>query len=90
MRHRCPRCSFGHLIPSHSTYVRRMGWQVITVPNFALWRCDVCGFTRYDTAALAQVNLLLGPESDEWDDPGEILPSTANGPAGRGPRRWSS
>lgn len=90
MRHRCPRCSFGHLRPSRSTYVRRIGWRVVTVPNFALWRCDVCGFSRYDTAALAQVDLLLGPEPDELEEPGEIIPGTTDGPAGRGPRRWSN
>jgi YgiT-type zinc finger domain-containing protein len=88
MRHRCPRCSFGRLRPARSTYVRRIGWRVITVPNFALWRCDVCGYSRYDSAALARVDLLLGPEIDGLDEPGEVFPAASDGPAARGPRRW--
>lgn len=90
MRHRCPRCSFGNLRPTRSTYVRQVGGQVVTVPNFTLWRCDVCGFSRYDTAALARVDLLLGPEPPEFDDPDDVPSGASEGPAGRGPRRWSN
>ncbi|OQA21631.1 MAG: hypothetical protein BWY63_01196 [Chloroflexi bacterium ADurb.Bin360] len=90
MRHRCPRCSFGTLRPAHSTYVRRVGWRVITVPNFAFWRCDACGYARYDIAALARVDLLLGPEMDSLDEPGDLFPGPTDGPATRGPRRWSN
>lgn len=89
MRHRCPRCSFGHLRPARSSYVRRVGRRIITVPNFTVWRCDACGYTRYDIAALARVDLLLGPEIDELDEPVEVLPGSREGPAERGPRRWS-
>ena len=90
MRHRCPRGSFGTLRPAHSTYVRRVGWRVITVPNFAFWRCDACGYARYDIAALARVDLLLGPEMDSLDEPGDLFPGPTDGPATRGPRRWSN
>lgn len=90
MRHRCPRCSFGTLRPAQSTYVRRVGWRVITVPNFAFWRCDACGYARYDVAALARVDLLLGPEMDSLDEPGDLFPGPTDGPATRGPRRWSN
>jgi len=89
MRHHCPRCSFGHLRSTHSTYVRRVGQRLITIPNFTLWRCDACGYVRYDVTDLARVDLLLGPEEDEWDEPGEASPQPADGPASRGPRRWS-
>lgn len=69
--------------------MRRVGPRIITVPNFTVWRCDACGYTRYDSAALAQVDLLLGPEIDELDEPGDVVQGPREGPAERGPRRWS-
>ncbi len=82
----------GHMRPTQSTYARRLGARLVTVPKFPLWRCDFCGYTRYDTRALAQLDVLLTPEADSWDED-EISQTRARpteGPANRGPRRWSS
>lgn len=90
MNYPCPRCSMGHLLPNRSTYVNQWGGYLLTLPNFAAWRCDCCGYTRYDSAALARIELLLGPDDDTWEQPPRRTPRNAEGPAERGPRRWSS
>ncbi len=91
MNYTCPNCAFGNLKPIKITYVRRWGHAVLTVPNFAAWRCDSCNYTRYDAAALAKIELILGPDDEDWL---ELRPrphsSQAEGPGERGPRRWSS
>lgn len=89
MNYPCPNCHFGSLKPSKITYTRRWGAQLIVIPDFDAWRCDSCGFTRYDAVALAQVRLLLGPEEDEWSEP-RRRSQPAEGPGEAGPRRWPS
>ena len=83
----CPECAIGNLKPIKVTYTRRWGQQLIVVPDFAAWRCDSCGFTRYDSAALAQIRLLLGPDEEELIEPYPRR-SRAEGPGEVGPRRW--
>ncbi len=90
MKHRCPRCNFGHLHTTRSSYVRRMGRRLVTVPGFRLWRCDFCGYTRYDAVSLARIETLLGPDITEGDDATSFLAARTEGPAERGPHRWSS
>jgi hypothetical protein len=36
-----------------------LGDELITVPDFPAWVCDVCGRREYDLQALNQLNLLL-------------------------------
>jgi len=40
-----------------------LGNDLITVPNFPAWICDLCGDRTYDTHALAQLSILLNPEA---------------------------
>ena len=87
----CPQCNMGHLRPTRSAYVRRMGKRLVTMPNFSLWRCDFCGYTRYDVTALARVELLLGPNTEDIDEEESLSARRqGEGPANRGPQRWSS
>jgi YgiT-type zinc finger domain-containing protein len=90
MNYNCPNCTFGNLKPSKITYARRVGNRVVTMPGFSAWRCDFCGYTRYDVAALAKVELLLGPDEDTWEEPFRRRPQQTEGPGERGPHRWSS
>ncbi len=89
MTYRCPACNVGNLKPVKITYAREWGVQLIVVPNFAAWRCDSCGFTRYDGAALSRLRLLLGPDEEELREPYNFRPSQAEGPGEIGPRRWT-
>lgn len=85
----CPACAFGSLKPTKITYTRRWGAQLVVIPDFAAWRCDSCGFTRYDNAALLQIRRLLGPDAEEFDEPYTRRPHQAEGPGEIGPRRWT-
>jgi len=40
-----------------------LGDDLITVPSFPAWICDICGHCSYDSHALAQLSLLLNPEA---------------------------
>ena len=83
----CPNCAMGNLKPIRITYTRRWGQQLIVAPDFAAWRCDSCGFTRYDSAALAKIRLLLGPDEEELIEP-YLRRTRREGPGEIGPRRW--
>ncbi len=90
MKYSCPRCNFGHLHPIKSTFIRQWGPFLLTMPNFASWRCDVCGYTRYDRTALSNVEMLLGPDEEALEQPRQVRAPKTEGPDERGPRRWSS
>ncbi len=45
---------FAHLFEDH----------FITIPSFPGWVCDICGARECDSAALEQLELILGPEAD--------------------------
>jgi len=90
MSYTCPNCAFGNLKPVKIVYVRRWGNTIVTVPDFAAWRCDSCNYTRYDTAALSKIEVVFGPDEDEWFELHRQHPQRTEGPGERGPRRWSS
>jgi YgiT-type zinc finger domain-containing protein len=45
------------------TYFTWIGDELITVPDFPCWVCDVCGRREYDMRALNQLSLLLNPNA---------------------------
>jgi len=45
------------------TYFTWLGDELITVPNFPAWICDVCGRREYDQKARLWLTALLNPES---------------------------
>lgn len=45
------------------TYFTWLGQELITVPNFPAWVCDLCGHREYDAGAIAMLNALLNPEA---------------------------
>lgn len=45
------------------TYFTWLGNELITVPDFPSWICDVCGRREYDLRALNRLNLLLSPNA---------------------------
>ena len=60
-----------------------LGNDLITVPDFPAWICDLCGHRTYDTHALAQLNLLLNPDAGtpvQLGIPRSAKESTANTP----------
>jgi len=43
------------------TYFTWLEEELITVPNFPAWICDMCGRREYDARAINWLNTLLNP-----------------------------
>ena len=59
----CPECQTGALRLQHITYFTWLNDELVTVPNFPAWVCDVCGRREYDSRAVTWLNTLLHPET---------------------------
>ncbi len=59
----CNECQAGQMHRRFLTYFTWLGDDLITVPDFPAWVCDVCGRREYDLQALSQLNLLLNPNA---------------------------
>ncbi len=59
----CTECQAGQMRRVFVTYFTWLGDELITVPDFPAWRCDVCGRREYDLQALNQLSLLLNPNA---------------------------
>ncbi|NPA92148.1 MAG: YgiT-type zinc finger protein [Chloroflexi bacterium] len=57
----CPKCHAGVLRPRELTYFTRLGDELIAVPKFPAWVCDICGYVEYDERALSWLYTLLSP-----------------------------
>jgi len=50
----------------HRQYIAYYTWlgdELITVPDFPAWVCDICGRCEYDENALTRLTLLLSPNA---------------------------
>ena len=59
----CVECNTGVTRLQYLTYFTWLNGELITVPNFPAWVCDVCGRREYDGRAVSWLNTLLNPES---------------------------
>jgi YgiT-type zinc finger domain-containing protein len=59
----CPECQTGLLRLNYLTYFTWLNEELVTVPNFPAWVCDVCGRREYDPRAIKWLNTLLNPET---------------------------
>ncbi len=59
----CPECHAGLLHLEYLTYFTWLNQELITVPNFPSWVCDVCGRREYDSRAVSWLNTLLAPST---------------------------
>lgn len=57
----CSECSIGMMHQAKVTYFTWLGAELITVPDFPAWICDICGKREYDLDALNNLALLLSP-----------------------------
>jgi len=55
----CPECHAGLMHLEHITYFTWLTGELITVPDFPAWVCDVCGRREYDAQAVSWLNVLL-------------------------------
>jgi YgiT-type zinc finger domain-containing protein len=59
----CSECQTGVMRLQHITYFTWLNDELITVPHFPAWVCDVCGRREYDSRAISWLNTLLNPEA---------------------------
>jgi YgiT-type zinc finger domain-containing protein len=59
----CRECQAGHLHRDYIAYFTWLGDELITVPDFPAWVCDICGRCEYDENALTRLTLLLSPNA---------------------------
>ena len=59
----CTECSAGMMQPRLITYFTWLNEELITVPHFPAWICDVCGRRQYDEKAISQLTMLLDPNA---------------------------
>ena len=59
----CNECPAGVMHLRHITYFTWLGQELITVPNFPAWVCDMCGKREYDEQAISWLTMLLNPNA---------------------------
>lgn len=59
----CNECPAGVMRLRHITYFTWLGEELITVPHFPAWVCDVCGKREYDERAISWLAMLLSPNA---------------------------
>lgn len=59
----CPECQTGVMHLQYLTYFTWLNEELVTVPNFPSWVCDLCGRREYDSRAVIWLNTLLNPET---------------------------
>ena len=59
----CHECHAGIMRPRLLTYFTWLGNELITVPHFPAWICDVCGKRDYDEKAIMWLNMILDPNA---------------------------
>ena len=59
----CPECQTGLVRLKYLTYFTWLNEELITVPNFPAWVCDICGRREYDERAITWLNTLLSPDT---------------------------
>ena len=59
----CNECQAGMMQVRYITYFTWLGDELVTVPNFPAWVCDVCGRREYDERAISWLTMLLSPNT---------------------------
>ncbi len=62
LTHRCNRCQAGRQNLKLVTLFTWIGDEMITVPDFPAWVCDMCGYRLYDRRAMVQLSMVLNPD----------------------------
>jgi len=76
----CRECQAGQMRRRFVTYFTWLGEELITVPDFPAWVCDVCGRREYDPRALNHLSMLLSPNAGK----SSAQPPQAPAPTRRG------
>jgi YgiT-type zinc finger domain-containing protein len=61
--YQCSECQAGMMHLQHITYFTWLDEELVTVPNFPAWVCDLCGRREYDSRAISWLVTILNPET---------------------------
>lgn len=61
----CNECQAGVMNLQFLTYFTWLGDELVTVPSFPAWVCDVCGKREYDQRAVSWMTTLLSPNAGQ-------------------------
>jgi YgiT-type zinc finger domain-containing protein len=84
----CNQCQAGMMRLQFITYFTWLDEELVTVPNFPAWVCDVCGKREYDERAVNWLTTLLSPNAGQTTI--QHKPRRRAPPAKRGANRPSS
>ena len=73
----CPECHSGMIHLRYITYFTWLHQELVSVPNFPAWVCDVCGRREYDERAVRWLNILLNPSAGKRSRLRRANPHTA-------------
>lgn len=59
----CSECTAGVMHLRMITYFTWLGDELVMVPNFPAWICDMCGRREYDEHAISWLTMLLNPNA---------------------------
>jgi YgiT-type zinc finger domain-containing protein len=65
----CSECQAGMMHLQHLTYFTWLDEELVTVPNFPAWVCDMCGRREYDARAISFLVAILNPETGKTATP---------------------
>ncbi len=80
--YQCSECQAGMMHLEHITYFTWLDNELITVPNFPAWVCDMCGRREYDARAIAWMTALLNPETGKSSSTRRRMTPAAKKPTG--------
>ena len=67
--YQCTECQAGVMHLRHITYFTWLDEELVTVPNFPAYVCDVCGRREYDARAISWLATMLNPETGRAPGP---------------------
>jgi YgiT-type zinc finger domain-containing protein len=79
----CTECQAGVMRLKYVTYFTWLEDELITVPNFPAWVCDVCGRREYDEKSISWLTMLLNPNAGKPTGHKRPTPRTARRSAPR-------
>jgi len=59
----CTECQAGVMHVRYITYFTWLDEELVSVPNFPAWMCDLCRRREYDQRAIAWLTTILNPET---------------------------
>lgn len=80
----CPECRVGNLQASAASFFTDVAGNMMTIPDFPAWICDICGHCEYDRDSLNQLQTLLSTDHHTGLSASRVSPSSEAEPRSKG------